>query len=265
MIIDIHAHVFPDEIAERAVKMLAERSDGIAFADGTCAGLLASMQKAGIDRSAIMPIATKPSQVESINRWMLEIREKYPEFICFAALHPARECWKADIERIAADGFPGVKLHPDYQEFFVDDPQYIPMYKALADHGLILLFHAGDDVGLPPPVHCTPDRLARVLDAVPEITIIAAHMGGYLCWDDVYRYLVGRNLYFDTSYSLQDLGAEPMTALMKAHGIERILFGTDSPWTDQASSVREIRDMNLTESEIVAVLGGNSEKLLGLR
>lgn len=262
MIIDIHAHCFPDELAPRALGVLSECSHVPACTDGTCAGLSASMRQAGVDRSAVMPIATKPSQVRSINNWAAGVNREHPDLICFGTLHPRQDDLQAEIDRLVADGIRGVKFHPDYQEFFVDESELISLYRALADAGLIVLFHAGVDIGLPPPVHCTPDRLARVVDAAPSLTVIAAHMGGYECWEDVERCLVGKGLYFDTSYSLAELGPERMVALMRAHGIERILFGTDSPWTDQAAEVAGIRGLALTDEEVDAVLGGNAERLL---
>ncbi len=264
MIIDIHTHAFPDELAPRALAALSECSHVPPHTDGTCAGLSASMRCAGVDRSVIMPIATKPAQVGSINNWAAAINRQHRDLISFGTLHPQQDDLSAEIDRLAAEGIPGVKFHPDYQDFFVDAPEMIPTYRALAAAGLIVLFHAGVDIGLPPPVHCTPERLARVLDAVPALTVIAAHMGGYDCWDDVERCLVGRDLYFDTSYSLADLGSERMTALMRAHGAGRILFGTDSPWTDQSDEVAAIRALPLTDDEISAVLGGNAARLLSV-
>jgi predicted TIM-barrel fold metal-dependent hydrolase len=126
----------------------------------------------------------------------------------------------------------------------------------------MLLFHAGVDIGLPPPVHCPPERLSRVLDAAPNLTVIAGHMGGYQCWDDVHKHLAGRDLYFDTSYSLADMGAEGMAALIRAHGADKILFGTDSPWTDQEPEIAGIRTLPLEKSETDAILGGNALRLL---
>ena len=263
MIIDIHTHAFPDELAPRAMEVLCGNCSALPLTDGTCAGLRASMRLAGIDKSAIMPIATKPGHARGINRWAAEINEHNKDLICFGSLHPAQEDWREEIDRLVADGIPGVKFHPDYQEFFVDDPGLTPLYRAIADAGLVVLFHAGIDIGLPPPVHCPPDRLVRVLDAVPELTVIAAHMGGYKCWEDVQRYLVCRDVYFDTSYSLADLGPEAMTALIQAHGAERILFGTDSPWTDQSAELAAIRALPFSEAEIEAILGGNAARLLG--
>lgn len=262
MIIDIHTHTFPDELAPRAVAALAACGKISPHTDGTCAGLLASMRRAGVDHSAMMPIATKPSQARTINAMAAELNRRFPALTCFGTLHPAQEDWAEEIARLVADGIPGIKLHPDYQKFFVDDPTMLPIYRALAQAGRIVLFHAGVDIGLPPPVHCPPERLARVLDAVPELTIIAGHMGGYTQWDDVERHLLGRALYLDTSYSLGDLGAARMADLIHRHGAARVLFGTDSPWTDQAAVVAEIRALPLTDAEKAAILGENAARLL---
>ncbi|MHB9027111.1 MAG: amidohydrolase family protein [Armatimonadota bacterium] len=264
MIVDIHTHTFPDALAERAIATLAATANETACTDGTNAGLRASMRRAGIDLSTIMPIATKPGQARNINAWAAGVNKAYDDLICFGSLHPDQEDWAAEIERLVADGIPGVKFHPDYQSFFVDEPRMLPMYRALRDAGIIVMFHSGVDIGLPPPVHCPPDRLARVIAEVPGLTVIAAHMGAYAMWDEVERHLVGLPLYFDTSYSLADLGKERMLALIRAHGADKVLFGTDSPWTDQGEEVANLRDLGLTEEELSAILGGNAKHVLGL-
>lgn len=264
MVVDIHTHAFPNDLAPRAVKKLSEVARIPARTDGTCEGLRTSMRRAGVDLSVIMPIATKPSQVRTINAWAVEVNATYEDLLSFGTLHPLQEDWAEEIERLVADGIRGVKLHPDYQEFFVDDAAMMPVYRALAEAGLLLLFHAGVDIGIPPPVHCTAERLARVLDAVPELTVIAAHMGGYLQWEAVEQFLIGRDLYLDASYSLADMGPDALVRLARAHGIERVLFGTDSPWTDQATELAAFRVLPLSEEEKAALLGGNAQRLLGL-
>jgi len=262
MIIDFHTHTFPDELAQRALSTLAQRAGVPTYTDATNDGLCASMRRAGVDRAVVAPIATKPSQVRAINAWAAGVNARYPMLCCLGTLHPLQEDWQTEIARMVADGLPGIKLHPDYQDFFVDDPVMLPIYRALAAAGKLVLVHAGVDIGLPPPVHCTPDRLAHVLEAVPELTLVAAHMGGYQQWDAVERHLIGRDLYLDTSYSMADLGATYMTALIHAHGANRILFATDSPWTDQQAEIAGIRALQLDAGEQQAILGGNAERLL---
>ncbi|OPZ86380.1 MAG: Amidohydrolase [bacterium ADurb.Bin429] len=264
MIIDIHTHTFPDALTERAIAQLSARAGVPAYTDGTCDGLRASMARAGVGVSCVMPVATKPAQVRAINAWAAEVNARCADLICFGVLYPGAEGWEAEIAQLVADGIRGVKLHPDYQDFFVDEPRAIELFRAIADAGLILLVHAGVDIGLPPPTHCPPDRLARALDAAPNLTVIAAHMGGFRQWEDVHYYLAGRDLYLDTCYTLPELGPEPMTALIRAHGPERVLFGTDSPWADQAADIAALRALPLTETEHTAILSENARRLLGL-
>lgn len=264
MIIDIHTHAFPDALAARALAALTARAQVPAYTDGTAAGLSASTAQAGIDRAVVAPIATRPAQAASINAWAAGVNRTHANLISFGSMHPAQDDWADEITRMVDYGLKGIKLHPDYQDFFVDEPRLLPIYRALADAGLIVLFHAGVDIGLPPPVHCPPERLARLLDAVPALTVIASHMGGYAQWDDVERLLLGRALYLDTSYSLADLGAERMTALIRGHGAARVLFGTDSPWTDQAAEAAVVRALPLPAGDIDAIMGGNAARLLGL-
>lgn len=263
MIIDFHTHTFPDEIAARAITQLSERAQVPPATDGTTSALQASMQRAGIDISVIMPIATRATQVRSINDWAITANT-LPGIRSFGTLHPQQkiEEWQAEIDRLVAAGIRGVKMHPDYQNFYVDDPLLFDIYRSLADAGLLLLLHAGIDIGFPDPVHCPPERLANMLQSVPVCQVIAAHMGGYAQWDEVEKYLIGRDLYLDTCYSQLELGSERMTKLIRAHGVRKILFGTDSPWIDQTTAVAGINSLPLTNEEKKAILGENARILL---
>lgn len=262
MIIDIHTHAFPDDLADRAIRHLTYGNTIPVYSDGTCDGLVASMSDACVDFSVIMPIATKPSQVRGINQWASDVNRRYGNLHSFGTLHPLMDDWEDEVAALVHDGIKGVKLHPDYQNFFVDEPEMMDKYRCIADAELILMLHAGIDIGLPEPVHCMPDRLSNMLDAVPDLIVIAAHMGGYKCWEDVKKHLAGRNVYFDTSYSLSDMGPEQMVSLVRAHGADRVMFGTDSPWTDMKLEVDAFRALPLSSDELGAVMGGNAERLL---
>ena len=262
-IIDIHTHVFPDELAERAVKQLAGRSGETACLDGTVAGLEESMRRNGIEFGVTQPVSTKASQVASINSFAIELNGR-SALISFGTLYPDYEGNVAEIGRLKKAGIKGVKFHPDYQMFFVDEERMFPLYRQMADAGLIAFFHAGVDIGLPPPVHCPPDRLAKVLDRVPDLTVIAAHFGGFKMWDDVDKYLIGRDLCLDTSYTLAYLPAERLVKMARRHGVEKILFGSDSPWADQGEEIKLHAESGLTDSELQAVFYENAIRLLKL-
>ena len=263
-ILDIHTHIFPDELAPRAVKQLAGRSGETAFLDGTAAGLEESMRRHGIGISVTQPVSTKASQIPSINAFAIALQQR-SGLVNFGSLFPDYEGNAAEIERLREAGIKGVKFHPDYQQFYVDEERMFPLYRLMADAGLIAFFHAGVDIGLGPPYHGLPDRLATVLERVPDLTVVAAHFGGFQLWDDVERHLVGKNLYFDTSYTLSFLDHGRFVDMARRHGIGKILFGSDSPWADQGVEIELHRKCGLTQTELAAVFHDNAAQLLGVQ
>lgn len=270
MVVDFHVHCFPDNLARVAIPRLAAAGGVEPYLDGTASGLRRSMQEAGISLSVVQPVATRPQQVRKINAWAAEqnaVRRsggQPGQLLFFGALHPLLKDWREEIGRIKSDGLRGIKLHPEYQGFFVDDEGMWPVYEAVFQEGLIILFHAGTDIGMPPPVHCTPERLAGILRRLPGGRIVAAHMGGFRCWEGVARHLVGRDIYFDTSFSLRELGAEGMSRLIRDHGPDRVLFGSDSPWTSQRDELADLRRFCLPPGGLERILYRNALSLLGI-
>lgn len=264
MIIDFHVHCFPDSLASRAVAELAQCSDIKPWIDGTVEGIKESMKRAGISKSVVLSIATKPSQVEKINLWAKSILEE--DIIPFGSIHPLYEDYKNELRRIKEYGLKGIKFHPDYQGFFVDDENMFPIYEAAFELGLVVVFHAGLDIGLPEPYHATPQRLSKVAEAFKGqgCKIIAAHMGGFSYWDDVERFLTGSDIYLDTSYTLGYIGNDQFLRIVKNHGAQKIIFGTDSPWGGQQEEILKLRNMGLGEEDEICILGLNGGKLLGI-
>ncbi len=262
MIIDFHVHCFPDYIAETAISKLAESGDIRPMLDGTAADLVRSMDNAGIDVSLIMPIATKPKQTININNWAGAYTSG--RLISFGSIHPGFGEWENELLRIHKMGLRGVKFHPEYQCFDVDDPSMLPIYRSAVELGMILLFHAGNDIAFKPPCHCPPEKLARVINMFPDAKIVAAHMGGYDLWDDVLDILAGSPVYLDTSKTLGFIDNSLLFEIIERHGNDRILFGTDSPWTDQVQQLAVVRSLGLDTDTADRILGGNAEKLLGI-
>lgn len=260
MIIDAHTHCFPDQLAEKVIPMLAARANIPYFSDGTLGGLIASMDRAGVDLSLVQHIATKPQQVQTINNWAASIQSE--RIKSFGTVHPDYPHWEQEIERIAELGLVGIKFHPDYQDFDVDEERLWPIYEKTVETGLILLFHAGLDVGFGEPVRCQPRALAKIVRAFPEATIIAAHMGGYDRWEEARVHLVGQNVYLDTSYSFDYASREFLLQMIKEHGPDRIVFATDSPWGDPEHEIKQLRSLPLTDAEQKLILGENMHRLL---
>ena len=283
MIFDFHAHVFPDSIARAAVDKLQAASHTRAFLDGTLAGLRASMAAAGIAGSLVLPVATNPRQVVHINDASIRMNDQGPEtgVYSFGCMHPDYADVDGELTRLRRAGIRGVKLHPLYQGADVDDPRFLRILGKAGELGLMVLIHAGFDVGVPGVDHASPRMILRAVQTVGPVTLILAHMGGWRCWEEAENLLTGRGLYIDTSFSLGDmtpngdghyqseedlrrLDATQFLRLIRAFGASHVLFGTDSPWEDQAAEVRHIRALPLTDAEQRAILWDNAAKLLSL-
>lgn len=259
-IIDMHAHAFPDSLASAAVASLVHAGGVVAHYDGTIAGLIAAMDRSGIERTLVAPVATKPSQVPAINDWVLGMDRT--RIIPFGAMHPDLPDPAEELSRLAEAGVRGFKLHSQNQDFSPDEPRMDGIYEAAIDLGLVVLFHAGGFV-VQYGTEARPEHFARMLDAHPRLRCILAHMGSYLYWDEVREHLLGRDVYFDTAYVPGRLPDDELLALVRDHGVEKVLFGSDGPWTDAAGEVAHLRRLGMTRAEQEAVLGGNALRLLG--
>lgn len=263
MKIDFHTHIYPDHVALGTVTAVCERSGIDAYTDGTLEGLKRSMASAGIDLSVVAAVATRPEQVPSIQRFLAAIRQRGIEAL--AAMHPADPLSPDQMKILKREGFRGFKLHPDYQDFFVDDPRMYPLYESVAAEDMFILFHAGMDRGLPDPVHATPKRLAAVHEAVPELCMVIAHLGGEEAYEETMLHLLGRDLYLDTSFVLRKMPGKFRERILREHPAERLLFASDSPWTDQGEELRFFLQLPfLTDENKEKICFSNAARLLGL-
>lgn len=271
MIVDFHTHIFPDKIAEATIRMLSEKAGISGYLDARAESLIMSMDQSGIDRSVILPALTAPRQFDSVNRFTHEIsKASGNRLIAFGGIHPDCDEIEDKLKYLAELGFYGIKLHPDYQNTFIDDERYINIVTLAVKNGLAVTIHAGVDIGMPDPVHCPPDRSARMLEKVIANTvgydprIILAHMGGYGMTDDVLRYLCGSEVYFDTGFTLSDGDIENTLRIIRAHGADKVLFATDSPWAPQDRYLEILNSLSVSQDDKRLILGENARKILRL-
>lgn len=279
MIIDVHTHTFPDKIAALAIDKLKRASMTRPFSDGTASGLMASMAAAGVDISVVLPVATNPLKASSMNDVSLHMTGQNG-LVYFGAIHPDTPDAKAELRRIAQAGLKGIKIHPVYQGVDINDPRFLRILETAGELELVVIMHAGDDIGFPGVVRCSPEMTADALRQVGPVRLVCAHMGGWRNWERVADCLAGTSAMIDTAFSLgeispleegyyaqeqlQLLSEADFVSLVRAFGSERVLFGSDSPWTDQAASIRAIRALALTDAEKESILGENARVLLGL-
>lgn len=262
-IVDFHTHAFPDKLAARAIAHLGRQGKIHAASAGTIGALLSSMDRAGIAAAVVCSIATDPAQFGPILRWSRAIAG--PRILPFPSVHPAAVDPAGEVRQIAAAGFLGVKLHPEYQGFHVDDPALAGLYRALETAGLITLFHAGHDLGFPDSDRADPRRILAVHRAFPALKIVASHLGGFRRWEEVSAHLLGSEIWLDTSYTIGHIPTGLLLEILTGHRPDRLLFGTDSPWTDQAGEIARVRALGLTQELTDRILGGTARELLGCR
>lgn len=262
MIIDFHTHCFPDKIAERAIEQLKKKSGVMAPChNGTVASLLESQKRDCVDFSVVLNIATNPHQQASVNNFAISLKE-IDGIIPFGSVHPESPDALGELERLKENGIKGVKLHPDYQNFFADEDRMLPIYEKIGSLGMITVFHCGVDIGYPKPVHCTPEMLSHVLDSFGGAPVVAAHFGGCGAWEETEKYLCGKNVYLDTAYCCGMLPPSIADELIAIHGADKILFASDAPWNSAAQDIGLVECLNLSEDDKKAVLGGNAQRLL---
>ncbi len=274
MIIDTHTHIFPENIASRAIASLEKKADegsGVrmkAHTDGTYNGLLKSMRESEIDISLVLPVMTKPSQFDSVNEYAAEINGKNGIY-SFGGMHPDCENKAERLARIKSLGLRGIKLHPDYQGCFVNDERYVEIVRECLKLGLYVTFHSGYDVGYPQPMYCQPEMFESAYrDMLSEYAkidgprVILAHLGGVTTAQRTLKYICGLPVYLDMAYTLGFMRDDDIVAIIRAHGAERVLFGSDSPWTSQAEFKRRLYVLPITEAEKDLISHKNAERIL---
>lgn len=263
MTIDFHTHIFPEKIVERTISFLEQQCGEKAHLSGTYESLLESMEKSGIGRSIVLPVVTKPSQFDSINRFAMEVTEKTGgKLLSFGGIHPACDHLKERLQALKRNGFQGIKLHPDYQETQFDDPGYLKILDYASELGLIISVHAGLDPGYPDFVHAKPSMIRDVIHEVHPQKLILAHMGGFMRWDEVEEYLIGEDVWLDTAACFTKIPDEQFLRIVSEHGADRILFATDSPWAGQSEFLRYFQELDLPSGVKENILCKNAEKLL---
>lgn len=264
MIIDFHVHAFPDALAAKALPLLSKCSGGVKpNYDATISGLESYLAKNNVDYAVVLNIATNPHQEKKVNDFAISLLEK-ENIIPFGSVHPDSPNALSELERLAKAGIRGIKLHPDYQHFFVDDEKMFPIYKKIAELGFITVFHAGVDIGYPKPVHCTPERLLCALDLFDDAPVVAAHFGGWLLWDSVLEDLCGTKVYLDTAFSSGKMPPDYAKELIKAHGADKVLLGSDMPWSDTLDEVRFVQSLDLSAEDEEKILSNNAKRLLNI-
>lgn len=259
-IIDIHTHIYPDDIAQKATDSVRSFYDiGTAGMSGTVDMLLERSRAAGIERCVVLPVAIRPDRVQGINDFIVSEVEKHPEFVGFGTVHAAMENITGEGERILALKLHGVKLHPDSQRFPIDDVRLFPLYEILRGR-VPLLIHMGDHRYN----YSHPIRLRKVLDLFPGLQVIAAHFGGYSMYETACDILKDTTCVMDISSSMMFMPEGAPERYMNIYGAERMAFGTDYPMWDPVSEVEAFMKLKVTPQQLEQMAYKTAQRVLQL-
>lgn len=277
MVIDFHTHTFPEKIAAAAISKMQADCHSVAFTQGTEEALCSSMAEANIDFSVVLPVITNPLKTSSINAISKEKNGNNGLFF-FGGIHPDSPDISNELSQLAEAGIMGIKIHPVYQGVNIDDIRFLRLLYAAAENGLAVVTHAGDDIGFPGVVRCSPKMLLNALKQVGNLTLIAAHMGGWRNWTEVAELIAETKIFIDTAFSLGQItpvddnyykndelklmNEEEFLRLVKVFGSERVIFGTDSPWDSQISAKERVEKLPLSVQEKNNIFSNNARKLL---
>ena len=259
-IIDFHAHIYPSKIAKKATQSISDFYNIPMFAiEGMMSSLLKSGAQIGASHYVVHGVATVPQQTGRVNDFLVETIKGHDNVFAYGALHPQTENIEDEVNRLIGLGFKGIKLHPDFQEFAIDSKESLLMLEKIEGR-LPLLMHAGDCRYN----YSNPRQIANLLKALPKLTVIAAHFGGYSVWEDAIKYLSELNIYVDSSSSLPFIPIEKARELINIFTPDRVLFGTDFPMWGHKDELERFKQVVTDQNEFDKITFKNAQALLGI-
>ena len=270
MIIDFHTHIFPDKIAQKTIDLLAKNGQIEPFSDGTVAGLLQKMEQADVSLAVTLPVVTDPRQFDSINRFAAEINRTFENaprrLLSFGGIHPKCEQIDQKMAFLRESGFLGVKIHPDYQGTFINDEGYVRILECAKEYDMIVVAHAGVDGAFrDQPVRCPPHLALELIRRVKHSKLVLAHCGANEMPREALETLCGEDVYLDTAFVLRTIGKKNFLAILQKHGADRVLFASDSPWSDIRGDVEIVKSFGLDQEPMEKLFYKNAQQLLGMR
>lgn len=265
-IFDIHVHIYPDAIAEKACETLGQFYNFKTQCAGTYDDFILQATDMNLKGFLTFSVAMNPKNVESINNKTVQLvtnaTDRGFQAIGYMAIHHDFPGIKTEVERCIGMGLRGVKIHPDFQRIDIDSPKLMELYESIEGR-IPIIVHLGDE--RPEFRYSEPIKLMNVLDKFPNLEVIATHMGGYRNWDQAEKHLFGRpNVWYDASSFFWAVNPDEAVKIIRAAGTDRVLYGTDYPVMPLTSYLDLFMKCNLTEQEREDILYNNAKRFFGL-
>ena len=259
-IADIHAHIFPEKLAEKASRSIGDFYGVSISREADMPRLCAEDRLAGITRCVVSNSATSAKQVCNANTFLAEAIRGHAGYLAFGTIYPGMDGFEEELDRMLALGLRGVKIHPDFQKLAIDDERGIETYRAIARRGLPVLFHMGDDRY----DFSSPERLTNLLRRVPELRAVAAHFGGWRSWERSLAHPQPECVLYDTSSTLGMISRDLALRFIDRIGPDRLIFGTDFPMWSPKEELARFYALGLDETSQRKILYENFMRLLNL-
>ena len=261
-IVDCHCHVYPEKIAAKAVESIGKFYDISMDCSGTVSDMIKAESKAGVTHCIVFSVATKPAQIQSINNFIAEEVKNSNGFMTgLGTLHPDSTDIEGDIEHLMSLGLKGVKFHPDFQEFAIDEDRAVRIYEICEKKGLPVLFHTGDSRYK----FSNPENVEPILKRFKKLTVIGAHLGGWSIWDKAVDTLSKYdNFYVDCSSALYAITPEKAKEVIRKYGAEKVMFATDFPMWNPSEELERFYAIGLTPEENEQILYKTAVKMFDL-
>ena len=278
MIIDCHTHI--GQAGRHVGGAILEdlvRSWGKPLWDVTLEEHWAAMQ--GVDRAIVLAFAAPRIGVVVPNEYVADYVAQHPEkLIGFASVDPNHPHAPHELERaVKVLGLKGLKLAPIYQHFDPASSAAYAVYEAAEALKLPILWHQGTTfVRDAPLIHARPVLLDEIARHFPNLTMWVAHLGHP--WYEELAAVIRKHphLYADMS-ALHPRPLQFYLAMISAveYGLaDKILFGTDYPFTTLESSLAGLRGINriaagsglppIPEEVIEGIIHRDTLSLLGI-
>lgn len=259
-IIDIHTHIYPEDIAMKATDSVREFYQIYGGTmDGTEKLLMERGTAAGISKFLILPVAIRADRVQGINDFIVQRLAHNDALIGFGTVHAGMTGIADEARRIQSLGLRGIKMHPDSQRFAIDDLRLFPMYEEIQGK-LPLMLHMGDSRY----DYSHPLKLQRILSLFPGLQVIAAHFGGYSMYEAAYDFLKDTNCIFDISSSMMFMPEGVAEHYINRYGAERMAFGSDYPLWDPVQEMQRFLQLKLTPEQKEQIAHKTAERFLKL-
>jgi len=183
----------------------------------------------------------------------------------FGTVNPTLPDWKEDLRRCAEEfQMPGIRLHPNYHGYKLDDPRLAQLLKLASERGLIVqLALSMEDERTQHPLlqvpHVDPAPLVELLEKLPKLRLVMLNTFRSMPLAKIDQLAAAKNVYFEIAM-LEGVGG--IEKLLKKVPLRRVLFGSHFPFFNFDAALLKLKESELGWFQLKAICEDNPQTLL---